>query len=411
MARQANAVVRRTLRERWWTFFYKRCLVGFPWFWPAHPSGKHVMADVRRMIRRHFGRDHHPIKRALAKALTMTVWPFAVLVHFWQIRSFWGLEKIPIRRAPGAIWAAMRYNILPGEYYAYALWRPERRINIDKYLYSHEASRIFKLLNQKWQTDPIGDKLAFWKMCKTHALPSPAVLAAFAPSGMLLEFQSGQPPELDLFVKPRVGLAGDGAERFRWRGGAFESECGHRMRRQDLIEHLAARARNEKRTLLVQPNLSNHPDLGIETNAGLATARLVTGHSTGSDVDAVFGFIYFARSDRITAQHGHVALIDIATGHLVAASGKDRSSSDVPVDQLMLPDWRAAVQHAKVAHLLCSNIAFIGWDIAFTPDGPMLLEGNVNWSADEYQSLTGEPLGHTNFSTILATRLRERRFA
>src|SRR5882757_4409598 len=85
------------------------------------------------------------------------------------------------------------------------------------------------------------------------SIPSPAVIAAFAPNGALLEFQSGRPPEFDLFVKPRVGLAGDGAERFRWRGSAFESERGCRLGKKDLVHHLAARARNENRTLRVQP--------------------------------------------------------------------------------------------------------------------------------------------------------------
>jgi len=39
----------------------------------------------------------------------------------------------------------------------------------------------------------------------------------------------------------------------------------------------------EKRTLLVQPALSNHPELSIEANANLATARLVTGLSIDGD--------------------------------------------------------------------------------------------------------------------------------
>jgi hypothetical protein len=385
------------------------------------------MVAARRMIRRHFGRDHHPAQRAVAQALTMTAWPLAVLVHLWQMRRFCGPEEMPIRRAPGAIWAAMRHNILPGEYYAYALWQPERRINIDNYLYSHEAARVFKLLNRPMQIDPIGDKLAFYEMCKAHALPSPTILAAFAPTGKLLEFESGQPPELDLFVKPRVGLAGHGAERFRWREGAFESECGRRMKRPHLVDHLTARARNEKRTLLVQPNLSNHPNLRVETNRALATARLVTGHSTGGDVVAIFGFIYFAQSNRITAQHGRVALIDVASGRLLVPSptqnglgakssnAKAHNGSDnACMDQypaLTLPDWHVALQHVKDAHRLCSHITFVGWDIAFTSDGPVLLEGNANWSADEYQSLSGEPLGHTKFAAVLAARLSDCQFA
>jgi hypothetical protein len=366
------------------------------------------MVDARRMVRRHFGRHHHPAQRALAQALSMIVWPLAVVVHLLQMRLFCGPEEMPIRRAPGAIWAAVRHNILPGEYYAYALWQSERRMNIDSYLYSHEAARIFEFLNQPLQGDPIGDKLAFHEMCIANAVPTPAVLAAFAPTGRLLQFQSGHPPERDLFVKPRVGLAGQGTERFRWRGGAFESECGRRMRPQDLVDHLVARARREKRTLLVQPNLSNHPDLRVETNGALATARLVTGHSTDGDVVAIFGFIYFGRSDRITAQHGHVALIDVESGRLVPAPVQARLDAKSPNPQVSsLPDWHAALQHARVAHRACSNIAFVGWDIAFTDRGPMLLEGNANWSADEYQSLTGKPLGHTQFAQVLATHLQE----
>jgi putative polysaccharide biosynthesis protein len=368
------------------------------------------MVAARSMIRRHFGRDHHPARRALARALTMIAWPVAVLIHLWRIRRSSGPKETPIRRAPGAIWAAMRHNILPAQYYAYALWLPERRMKIDNYLYCHEAARIFKLINEPLQNDPIGDKLAFWETCEVHAIPSPPVLAAFAPSGKLLEFQSGQPPELDLFVKPRVGLAGDGTERFRWRGGVFESECGRHLGRQGLVDHLAARAVNEKRTLLVQPNLSNHPNLRVQTNGALATARLVTGHSTDGNIVAIFGLIYFARSDRITVQHGRVALIDVESGRLVPAPLEDSKggrNSNPQADQcdLMLPDWQAAVQHAKAAHRACTNIAFVAWDIAFTNHGPMLLEGNANWTADEYQSLTGEPLGHTQFATILATRL------
>jgi hypothetical protein len=377
------------------------------------------MVSARRMIRRHFGRDHHPVVRALACILTAATWPLAVLVNFWQTRRLCGSEEMPIRRAPGAIWAAIRHNILPGEYYAYALWQPERRTHIDNYLYSHEAPRIFQLLNRPLSTDPIDDKLAFYEMCKTHALPSPEVLAAFAPSGKLREFQSGQPPELDLFVKPRVGLAGNGAERFLWRGGAFESERGHRIKRLDLIDYLAARARIENRTLLVQPNLSNHPDLRFETNDALATARLVTGYPPGGDVIAIFGLIYFARSDRITAQRGHFALIDVASGGVrpPKQSGSKAKSSKCQPDTfahqypLMLPDWSAALRYAKIGHRICSNIAFIGWDIAFTGDGPTLLEGNANWCADEQQSMTGEPLGRTKFATVLAARLKDCEFA
>jgi hypothetical protein len=75
----------------------------------------------------------------------------------------------------------------------------------------------------------------------------------------------------------------------------------------------------------------------------------------------------------------------------------------------MLPDWDAVLLHTKVAHKACANFVFVGWDVALTDRGPMLLEGNAGWSADEYQSLTGEPLGNNaRFIEILAAQLRGR---
>jgi hypothetical protein len=285
MTQGGIAGILQTLQVRWWSFYYKRCQVGFPWFWPARPLGVPAMVAARRMARRHFGRNHHPVYRALAQVLAAIAWPPAVLILLWRIRYFRGREAVPIKHVPGALWAAMRHNVLPGEYFAYALWQANRKVNIDNYLYSKEGPRLFKLLNQPSQPNPIDDKLAFHAMCKAHALPSPEILAAFDPTGKLLEFESGRPPKRDLWVKPRIGVASDGAEHFRWQGVVFESDRGCRLRPEDLSGYLATRARTENRTLLVQPALSNHPELRLgagqpafmssyrTTGCGLLTSR------------------------------------------------------------------------------------------------------------------------------------------
>ena len=393
------------LQVRWWGFFYKRCLAGFPWFWPARPPGKPAMVAARRMVRQHFGGDHHAVYRAIAQLLVATAWPAAVLLALWQIRRYRGRDGVPTQRIPGALWAAMRHNINPGEYFAYALWRPDRKANIDNYLYTTESPRLFKVLNRPLQPDPIGDKLLFREMCKTHAIPSPEILAAFTPTGALLGFESGRPPQRDLFVKPRVGSGGDGDERFRWQNVFFESNHGCRLIPEELGGYLATRARTENRTLLVQPALSNHPELRVGANAYLATARLVTGLSTDGDVIPIFGFFsYLVETDRLT----RVALIDVVSGRLMsAAQGTMRLGHQLEIvsDACTLPDWKAVLQYTKVAHQACTNFVFVGWDAAFTEQGPMLLEGNANWAASEYQRLRGEPLGYTKFSEILAARL------
>jgi Sugar-transfer associated ATP-grasp len=397
-----------SFRRRCWLFFHTRCLAGFPWFWPARPLGEHVMVKARRIVRQHFGRNYHPTYRRLAQVLATLAWPPAVLIHLWTIRYD---VVMPIRRIPGALWTAMRHNILPSEYFGYQLWLPDRRANIDNYFYCNEAARLFKVLNRPSQPDPIDDKLEFHDLCKAHGLPTPAVLAAFAPTGKLLEFEAGRPPKRALFVKPRSGFGGDGVERFRWDDVAFENDRGCRLTTDDLDRYLATRARNENRTLLVQPLLSNHPDLCVD--GALVTARLVTGCPADGDIAAIFGFVYFARFDdrrRIEPWHFE-GLIDVSTGQLISGPVQDspgiiyrhgRFESD---GARTMPDWDTALGYAKAAHRACSNFAFVGWDLAFSDQGPLLLEGNATWSPGTYQHLRGEPLGHTKFAAILATRL------
>jgi hypothetical protein len=400
-----------TLVVRVFFYFHVRCLVGFPWFWPNQPLGDHAMVHARRIVRQHYARGHHPILRVLARILVTAAWPFAVLVNLWEIRRDRGLEAVPLKEAPRAFWAAIRHNVVPGEYYAYALWHPDRRAKIDNYLYSKEGARLFGLLNKPMKPDPINDKFVFYKLCKAYALPTPEVLAVFSPTAKLLEFQSGRPPTHDLFVKPRNSLGGEGAERFRWQGGIFQSNRGSRLAPEDLGKYLATRAQIENRTLLVQPALSNHPKLGVEANGALATARLVTGISGNGDVVPLFAYIYFGHPNHIVA-NGRVALIDITSGRLMSAPqdfpGGKGSNVDIGSNHPgTLPDWETLLRHIGVAHQACSNFIFIGWDVAFTERGPVLLEGNANWCADVYQSIRGEPLGHTEFANILAERLSD----
>ena len=90
MAQRRIAETLASLRGRWVRFFWRRCRAGFPWFWPARPPGQHAMVEARRMVRWHFGRDHHPVRRKLAQVLVTMAWPPAVLLNLWQVRHWFG---------------------------------------------------------------------------------------------------------------------------------------------------------------------------------------------------------------------------------------------------------------------------------------------------------------------------------
>ena len=368
------------------------------------------------MVRWHYGRDHHPVRRKLAQVLVTITWLPSVLHSLWQLRDWFAPREAVLRRVPGALWAAIRHNILPVEYYSYPLWQPDRRMNIDNYLYTNESPRLFKLLNRQSAVDPILDKLAFYELCKTHGIPTPEVLAVFAPTGVLADFRSDLPPQRDLFVKARIGVGGLDAERFQWDRVFFQSNRGCRLRPEDLGGYLANRARIENLTLLVQPALSNHPEIRSEPNEALATARLVTGRSIDGEVMPIFSYMLWGLANKITAHSNCVTLIDVVNGRLMPAPPQDSPGMSIYQsiyqyrqfggdDGYILPDWNAALRHVKAAHKACFNFVFIGWDVAFTPGGAMILEGNSNWNPAPYQTLHGRPLGLTKLADVLTTQL------
>jgi hypothetical protein len=142
----------------------------------------------------------------------------------------------------------------------------------------------------------------------------------------------------------------------------------------------------------------------------LATVRLVTGRTIDGEVMPIFSFILFGLPNKITAHSNCVTLIDVANGRLMPAPPHDSPGMSMykyrqfaSNGACTLPDWDVALRYIKAAHNACFNFVFVGWDLAFTPHGPMILEGNENWDAVTYQTVRGQPLGCTKFADILAT--------
>lgn len=55
----------------------------------------------------------------------------------------------------------------------------------------------------------------------------------------------------------------------------------------------------------------------------------------------------------------------------------------------VIPEYKACVELAKRAHRTLSRIYSIGWDIAITPNGPVIIEANRDWGTVAYPALYG----------------------
>ena len=58
-------------------------------------------------------------------------------------------------------------------------------------------------------------------------------------------------------------------------------------------------------------------------------------------------------------------------------------------EDYQIPFWKEANELVLSAHSFLPDIPTIGWDVAITPDGPILIEGNDNWEISGAQDTAG----------------------
>ncbi|MFT3705711.1 MAG: sugar-transfer associated ATP-grasp domain-containing protein [Agriterribacter sp.] len=146
---------------------------------------------------------------------------------------------------------------------------------------------------------------------------------------------------------------------------------------------------------LIERFVVQHDDLMKIAPRGLNTARIITQYHDGK-VDIIGTSLRLSvlmNIDNISA--GNFAVpVDPETG-VVTDSGiyVDVTKEDVFTHPLTgfeligfkVPFWKECREIVTKAALLTPENKSIGWDVAITNDGPLLIEGNHNWNNDLWQ--------------------------
>jgi Sugar-transfer associated ATP-grasp len=90
----------------------------------------------------------------------------------------------------------------------------------------------------------------------------------------------------------------------------------------------------------------------------------------------------------------------LGIGVFKSSVNRDRSvrthpDSGAAIEGQSLPHWPAVKELAVAAHTAFPRMPSVGWDIAITDDGPVLLEGSGVWCVDLAQMSHRLPLGKT----------------
>ncbi|MHA3793571.1 sugar-transfer associated ATP-grasp domain-containing protein [Sphingomonas sp. YL-JM2C] len=282
-----------------------------------------------------------------------------------------------------------------------ALFRIEEAAELDLYVRRFEDAAINKRINPLGWTAgcALADKSRFAERCRAAGLPCPETVATV--TGGAIEIRA-DPADRPLIVKPVHGEGGDG---LRMLGPVTDGPA------------LRARLRGLRQDMLVQPLIAVHPALADIALGALPTVRIVTMIDEAGAPELVSATFRCASDPRARVDNmkagGLIVPVALADGALGRAcfgyGGQDHDvhpATGAPIAGRTLPDWDAATALVVDAHARAfADYVLIGWDVAFTPRGPLLIEGNGKPGVLMPQRAARRGLGEGRYGALLAHHL------
>ncbi len=330
-------------------------------------------------------------------AIKAVLWPFlataAMPPLLWRcgpiVRDRHGLSLV--RQARDLCEAVWTHGIFPTEYYHRRVFTTAALADKSRYLSERELLALVSAADRGSDSARIDDPRAFLAECGVRGTPAPRTFALVEDGRVAFLGDSGATafPHRDLFVRPCTWREGEDGETLRWQAGARAwSFRGERVGPEALAARLGARC--GERSHLVQECLRNHPELARFSEGGLCTVRIATGAAPDGAPEVLFASLAIpgcAPADRPDAGVALVAGIDPGSGVLTAARGafvtdgefESHPGNGAVIAGRVVPHWPALRELALATHAHHPRVPFVGWELALTAAGPVLLEASTNW--------------------------------
>ena len=161
-------------------------------------------------------------------------------------------------------------------------------------------------------------------------------------------------------------------------------------------DEFASKIAHPKKTWLIQEYIQQDPVLNTLCSTSVNTMRIVSFHTGERVVVPERSIIRFGKEG---------ALLDNADSggrsSAVDADGRVRSQAfdfintaieENPHAGLLIPGYRDAVELVKTLHSFIPQLFTVGWDVAFTVNGPAVVEGNDGWDVTLNQPPRGNAM-------------------
>lgn len=397
---------------------YDRCRVAAPWFaWRYARTNAAYLRRLACLIEQ----NHFVNVRSWERWVAALLYFPLSLVHIVKAMRLHGPRlrfaySIPLRRQFfQLVHLAWRHALRPQVYYYLRLQsQPGRRLA--QYLDPAELHHLQRTITTN-STERIEDKLAFHLAASPAGLPLVPLLAIFdhgrqetpPASSLFVDW------EQDLIVKPTSGYSSSGLRGFRYDQNRYTCvESGNVYTREELAGELSATSAGQ--TLIVQPWLRNHESLARFSTGALCNFRVVTARNAIGGFEVIMAALRFPIRSELTCAEQNVTLctaVDLVSGKLAAAEAKDpgvgrldlHPMTGQPIEGFIVDAWPEIRALALRAHEEFAEFPFIGWDIAHSNLGLVLLEGSTLWGGYLAQMSGSAPLGASRFASLYLENL------
>lgn len=244
----------------------------------------------------------------------------------------------------------------------------------EEFLTSGRSKAADKELNRRARAEQkaiLADKSLFNSSMKCYVNRA----SLYAPDCGFDEFEEFLDRYSVFFLKPVGGTMGKGIEKLR------SGEIGSR-------EAFFARCQAE-RLLLEQP-ITQHPELDRLSPGCVNTVRVNAARRRDGSVCLIGACLKCGGAGAVTDNFhsgGAAYPLDIESGR-VSGAGRDNTSlkdyfehpaSGVCMPGFQVPNWEAVKSCVYGAMERLDSLGYVGWDIAVTPDGAEIIEGNYSW--------------------------------
>ena len=166
----------------------------------------------------------------------------------------------------------------------------------------------------------------------------------------------------------------------------------------------------EKKFDTLEDDLENHPDLARIYSGSLNTMRMITLVGDDGKPYLLYAVQKFGINGRVVDNYGVHGPVDLETGEFLypAHSGDTKveglftthPNSGEKLVGFKTPLFSEAKEMALQAALVVPQIRYVGWDVAVTPNGPAIIEGN-SYTAHDFWQLPGQTPGGIGIMPVL----------